>query len=362
MAKPASRLVALDALRAIAVVLVLGRHLVNVDREIPPLLASVLTAWRSFGWMGVDLFFVLSGFLVSGLLFAEYRDRGELRPWRFLGRRAFKIYPGFYFLLVVSWFWVGTSQNAPLFLREALFVQNYLGFVWNHTWSLAVEEHFYFGLAALLWFIARFGAKPNPFEGLPKLALLVFTVVFSLRVQQFAEFPYGYLLLPTHFRIDALLFGTVLAYYATFHHERFATWIRRFRWRIGVASAVLLVPCVLLPLENGFIVNTVGLTTNYLGFGGLVALAATAEGPRLSSWLVSSLAWLGRHSYSVYLWHSAVSMLTAAFLPRFIGWPASIAAYLVGSIVVGVIAGKAIEFPFLRLRERLLSSSASARP
>ena len=120
-------------------------------------------------WMGVDLFFVLSGFLVSGLLFSEYRNRGELRPWRFLARRGFKIYPGFYILLLASWLLFARFVPHINFLYEALFVQNYLARVWNHTWSLAVEEHFYIGLTILLWGLARFRGGKNPFNALPGL-------------------------------------------------------------------------------------------------------------------------------------------------------------------------------------------------
>src|SRR5438874_1796726 len=85
-----NRLAALDVLRAVAVLLVLGRHFRTVDYGIPAALSVLLRPWHAFGWIGVDLFFVLSGFLVSGLLFAEYRRTGALRAWRFLGRRGFK--------------------------------------------------------------------------------------------------------------------------------------------------------------------------------------------------------------------------------------------------------------------------------
>ncbi len=82
----------IDALRAVAVILVLGRH-----AHFP---ATTLTdIWHRGGWVGVDLFFVLSGFLVSGLLFREFQATGGVGWTRFVARRGFKIYPAFWCLI-----------------------------------------------------------------------------------------------------------------------------------------------------------------------------------------------------------------------------------------------------------------------
>jgi peptidoglycan/LPS O-acetylase OafA/YrhL len=150
------RIASLDVLRAIAVLLVLGRHLPLPGPDIAVLPARTATRWVLFGWVGVDLFFVLSGFLVGGLLFAEYRARGAVRVGRFFVRRAFKIYPAFYVFLAFLIIWGVFQEFAgvapwvdvkPLswrnLLGETLFLQNYVGQLQGHTWSLAVEEHFY---------------------------------------------------------------------------------------------------------------------------------------------------------------------------------------------------------------------------
>src|SRR5689334_22886162 len=176
--KGARRLVVLDGLRGIAILLVLGRH---AGPGLRPL-------WE-FGWMGVDLFFVLSGFLVSGLLFHEYRRHGRIRPFWFLGRRGFKIYPAFYFLLLVTWLLGRRFIPGRYFVYEALFVQNYFGFIWNQTWSLAVEEHFYFGLTLTAWALARFQPAPDPFRGLPQIGAVVLALVLALRLVVFSIHP-----------------------------------------------------------------------------------------------------------------------------------------------------------------------------
>ncbi|HYJ63150.1 MAG TPA: acyltransferase, partial [Parafilimonas sp.] len=140
------RLKEIDFLRGIAIILVLFRH---------HLISNKL---YQIGWIGVDLFFVLSGFLVSGLLFREYKKSHRINVRLFLIRRGFKIYPLFYVFILLTAFmerFVYGHLNMRDFFSEAFFVQNYFGNIWWHTWSLAIEEHFYFGLAFFILFLAH---------------------------------------------------------------------------------------------------------------------------------------------------------------------------------------------------------------
>jgi peptidoglycan/LPS O-acetylase OafA/YrhL len=89
----------LDILRCVAVVLVLGRH------------GVIDGVWKETGWAGVDLFFVLSGFLISGLLFSEYKKKQSIDLPRFFIRRGFKIYPAFYLMLLTT-FLVAASYGV----------------------------------------------------------------------------------------------------------------------------------------------------------------------------------------------------------------------------------------------------------
>src|SRR5438046_3761325 len=93
---PTRRNVQLDFLRGVAILLVILRH--TVLFHVPGWEALLV----QFGWAGVDLFFVLSGFLISGLLFSEYRQNGMIRFARFALRRALKIYPAFYFFVLFT--------------------------------------------------------------------------------------------------------------------------------------------------------------------------------------------------------------------------------------------------------------------
>ena len=172
-----SRSLRLDLLRALAVFLVLGRHMHPLSQQLPEFFQVLSRLWQRAGWMGVDLFFVVSGFLVSGLIFSEYRQHRALNLWRFYARRGLKIYPAFYLLLlstVIVTVQKGKQLKWPALLSEIFFVQNYRPGLWNHTWSLAVEEHFYLLLPLLLLYLAKTApGSENPFGLVPKVFALL---------------------------------------------------------------------------------------------------------------------------------------------------------------------------------------------
>ncbi len=110
----------LDVLRGLAILLVLGRH------------NEYYSLWQRAGWIGVDLFFVLSGFLISGLLFSEYAETGTINLGRFLLRRGLKIYPAYYFFVL---FWLPFNLHQ-LKLSDLFFMQSYFPGYWGHDSSL----------------------------------------------------------------------------------------------------------------------------------------------------------------------------------------------------------------------------------
>jgi peptidoglycan/LPS O-acetylase OafA/YrhL len=231
------------------------------------------------GWIGVDLFFVLSGFLVSGLLFQEYRQNRRVLIGRFLLRRAFKIYPPFYLMLSVTL--LGASLNQyPIdgwrYICEALFIQNYFEGLWNHTWSLAVEEHFYLLLSAVVFLLVRKANKvEDPFSFLPIFILVIGVQILVMRLSFGAYYPVGDWLqiLPfTHFRIDSLFFGVLLSYYFHFHHDRLGKIVRDFHGSISSLVIVAVFISLYFKLDASRIPYTIGFTVLYLGFGGLLLL------------------------------------------------------------------------------------------
>ena len=356
---PGGRNVALDVLRGIAILLVFGRHAPQFPHSHNPI-DPILRSWLNFGWVGVDLFFVLSGFLVSGLLFSEYLKRGKLRIGRFLIRRGMKIYPAFWALLIVGTIEAFREHQAQIgrrFLLELFFLQNYRqGFFW-HTWSLAVEEHFYLALALVLaWMASRGG--PNPFKRIVALSIAAAVVALGLRIWTSFRWPFDLYthIFPTHLRFDSFAFGVLLSYGYHFHHQRLSAFASRFRWLLLAGGLAAISPCAFLPISSRF-VTTIGLTLLYLGFGSI--LLAALHFPAIGRWAVSQgLAWLGVYSYSIYLWHLLVAEHCVHLLSRFMHptYAMVMLVYLVGSICVGVAMSLLIEMPVLRIRNWLFPS------
>ena len=352
----------LDILRCMAVLLVLGRH------------GLIQGVWFEVGWAGVDLFFVLSGFLVSGLLFSECKRTQGISLRRFFIRRGFKIYPAFWAMLIGSSFIAlayGLRFPGFLWRREILFIQNYKPAIWRHTWSLAVEEHFYIILPLLLVALNRLSKnRKDPFWFIPYAFCILAPVTLAMRyvaVHQPSYKPVDFskLMYLTHLRIDALFFGVVLGY---FYHFRpgFLPSLFRNGWnRVAMEGiiALLISCCFVFPVESPFI-QSFGFTLLYLGFGGLLALSLTASGPDESSATLSAagskiggvLAFVGMYSYSIYLWHIPVLTYVRgvqALSPVTLSMASLTYIYIAISIPFGILMARIVEFPALQLRDRL---------
>jgi len=240
------RLPQLDLLRAVACFLVIVSHS-PVQREAN----SLVRAIHRGGWVGVDLFFVLSGYLVAGLLFDEYLRTGTIRPFRFAARRSMKIYPAFYFYLVattIAIFFIATDLSNIHFRRiaaEVFFVQNYFPSTWGHTWSLAVEEHFYIALILLIYFLVC-RRRTNPFCGLPIAVSVICVTCLFWRLHDDANGSFRAIPHTTHLRIDALSFGVLVSYARHLHPALYIPLVRLFSlshvvFRLHAAFAIIFI-------------------------------------------------------------------------------------------------------------------------
>jgi peptidoglycan/LPS O-acetylase OafA/YrhL len=194
----------------------------------------------------------------------------------------------------------------------------------------------------------------------PLLVLAGAVLAYALRLETWTTERPRFLMLPTHLRFDSLFFGVGLAYGWHHHREAMEAWILPRRRALGLAGALLLVPCAVMPLAGDFTVNTLGLTFNYLGFGALLLVALTAPGEPAG--LTRALARMGYFSYSIYLWHMPVNTAVRAWIEPSLGHLAGMACYLVGSVAVGILMARLVELPMLRLRDRLLPSRSAAAP
>jgi peptidoglycan/LPS O-acetylase OafA/YrhL len=351
------RIFQLDVLRGIAILLVMGVHV------------PAYPIWSTIGGWGVDLFFVLSGFLISNLLFSEYRERGVIRLRRFFFRRALKLYPSFYLLIgltLLYCFFYRVPFTGRELLGEMILTQNYLGAIWGHTWSLAVEEHFYIALPLILAFMMKRNAgAENPFRAIPYVFLGVAVACLSLRIFNSIQHPvhsHRIHYQPSHLRADSLFFGVFLSYLHNFCPQI----VRKLMsdpWRlpVSIVSILCLAPALILPTDDRRI-YTVGFTLVYIGFGTMLLLSIYNEDRKRPApgRAARAVAWMGGYSYTLYLWHVPMAQVFGA-LARRLGTlnPYVLHAIYFGTtIAVAVTLSKLVEIPILRLRERLFPAAA----
>jgi peptidoglycan/LPS O-acetylase OafA/YrhL len=351
----------LDSLRGLAILLVLGVHV------------QASPTWAKVGWLGVDLFFVLSGFLISNLLFGEYKTHGAINLKSFYIRRGFKLYPSFYFLLLATllYCWIsGRGIRPGAAVAEFAFLQNYFTGLWGHTWSLAVEEHFYILLPLTLVLMARFARPGRPFQRIPMLFLAVAVACLVARVAawRLMEFQYTTHFQRSHLRFDSLLFGVLLSYYFNFEPARVSKWTGPRRKPLFFACFLAILPCLILPNSNPW-VYTIGFSLAYMSFGGLLLLTLFDERGNLAANKKSgiaerALAGIGVFSYSIYLWHVPIAMAFGQFNHWLEErhWQANpyglFVLYLLVSIAFGSAISKLLELPLLRFRDRLVPRRA----
>ncbi len=364
-ATPQQRMQGLDVLRGIAILLVLGRHGDYIHGG--GIGAIISNHWIWTGWTGVDLFFTISGFLVSGLLFVELARHGNIHAGRFLIRRGFKIYPSFYVFIaasLVTAIAAGQALTWQQIVSECLFIRNYWAPWIPHTWSLDVEEHFYFGLVLVLLVASRQGRM----GWIPAICLFVGILCPLLRwdVAQSARFTYETHFFPTHLRIDELGWGVALSWAYHFHGARMARLCRVSAPWLLVLGIGAYLPSVVIQMEHTQFMYVWYPTL--LGFGGccLVAfcLFTPWRAPRVLRPLLSATALIGGYSYTIYLWHMLAASWSDSARARLGFATDTIAAnisYMILAIIVGIIASHLVEAPALRFRNRVFPSrSASA--
>jgi peptidoglycan/LPS O-acetylase OafA/YrhL len=385
------RSLAIDMLRGIAILMVLGRHYV-VSPDNSGVLRPLANAWTTIGWAGVDLFFVLSGFLVSGLIFAEYRNQGKVDLRRFVIRRGFKIWPPYlmYIAAVAAWLaWQSYPQLASVWSElwpNVFHVQNYFHTPRLHTWSLAVEEHFYLAVALVFYWLLRPAASDPGKHNLPtgvvalpavlrRLPVFIVSCVAGLAALRHAgyvqEGPAELNLYATHLRFDGLLIGTLLAYWTHFKPARLLP-VQRHPLAAMCGGIILAAPALIFSPEANAWTAGIGLAGMYVGFSlfmiGWLHVGLVHSGWRrlFASRPAAILGLVGFYSYSIYLWHVDLAqtpikkLLNAAEFTEAsptVVWPIATILYVVAACVIGALLARCLEMPSLALRDRLFPST-----
>lgn len=334
MSVKSARFASLDGMRAVSVFLVASSH--AVDRTTLPVL------WRcDYGNLGVRIFFVISGFLITSLLLREREQTGGIDLQEFYIRRFFRIFPTYYAFLFVVALLIPTGLLIAHFgglLSSATFVSDYIfpaGTLGN-TWSLAVEEQFY-----LLWPLAL--ALLGPRRSLLTCVGIVLAVPAIRVLADLSIWPTNPMR-AFEAVADALACGCLLACL------RDRLWTYRIYRSVVESRWVMLIPAAPLLLMT---VNFSSIVRDLVCLPILnVGIALTIDRyvrfhesriGRTLNW--KPVAWMGKISYSIYLWQQLF------FFNRL---PMHLFTKVTGTIVCSTASYYCIERPGLRLRERFV--------
>lgn len=370
----------LDGLRGLAILLVLFHHFTVVNSTSG--VDWILLRLSGTAWCGVDLFFVLSGFLIGGILLDSRGRPGYFRT--FYARRTLRIFPLYYAVVALAlvvlpavaawirspaiaekldrlshldgsqlWYWTYLSNYA------IAWAGNFQNPILGVSWSLAIEEQFYLLWPAVVWLLPR--------RALAVTCVLIAAGSLGLRtwlVLRGADPIVPYVITPA--RLDALAIGCLLAIGARRAGGGLAPWRRPAAWGVAIA-ALLVLAIVETDLRTGWatrlpayergeiswagpLMGSVGFTILPLGFACLLILAVTAGASSLLRRILagSALGLLGHLSYGLYLVHVPVRALIRDVLlgpagagqPR-LRFPTIAGSELPGQLLFYVVAGGA---------------------
>lgn len=365
--KHSERFNGLDHLRALAIILVLLYHYRAFKH--PVWIETV----GKFGWTGVDLFFVLSGFLISGQLFKEMKNTGTIHVKTFYIKRFFRIFPPYFFTLFLyfTFPFFREREALPPLWKFVTFTQNYGLDVINqgtfsHAWSLCIEEQFYLILPLLL--LVMMPTKLFKYFVILIILILSFSLTMRLIIWsdsvggidnsslEFWRLWYMEIYYPTYTRLDGLGIGVFTGYLMQ-HSERFKEIINRNGNRLFLMGIVLLgIAFWLCNEQSSEAASTFGFTWVAISYG-FIVVSAVSESSFLSRtrfYITSELAAL---SYAIYLSHKGIIHIVQNVFEYFgleNSDTVSFIVCLLACIIVGLLYRFIIEKPFVILKNKIL--------
>ena len=346
--KPSSkRLPGLDGLRAVAVILVFLAHYYHGSAQ-----GALFERVAYHGGFGVIIFFVLSGYLITHLLLVEESSQGTISIPLFYARRALRILPP---LVVFLCFLFAASKAGAVhvpaidFAAGMLFFRNFAGHSreTGHLWTLAIEEQFYLAWPLILVFLRHRRARL-----LFCLAIVVGSPFWRVLVSKISGGGAAVNHHRTDLTLDPLVAGALLALLLS--EERWRRFLTRGWVRSGwVATAALIVLGVVQlsgwfetrvfhPFQLSVSIFCVGVIINCLVHFPMTRLAAIFE--------IGAIAWVGRLSYSLYLWQQLFAPRIPGIEPR---WFREFPINLGFGIGLAILSYYLVEQPLLKYRHRL---------
>ncbi len=358
----------LDTLRATAIAIVFMYHYSSfVSHE------STFGFLSVIGWTGVDLFFVLSGYLIANQLFSGVVRHRILSLKNFYARRALRTLPVYWLILALYFLLpdlMGGSTPPPLW-RFLTFTQNWGlhgGTAFSHAWSLCIEEQFYLilplAVAGGLW---RVGCSRRGW------AVLGILVLSGIGARACLWFSYGkdfsayhtHIYYSTIGRFDEFLPGVAVAMLKNFHRplwDRIMAHGQRLLFVACIAVTAVLYAEYRFEEGESLILTAFGYSAIAIAFALLVA-AALSPGSYLHRSRVPGAYHLAVWSYSIYLSHKAIGNIALRVFsvskPPGIAAPLIVAAVCIG---VGAVLYRAIEVPFMAFRARRFPSTFERLP
>jgi peptidoglycan/LPS O-acetylase OafA/YrhL len=361
------RLFGLDTLRAFAIVVVILYHL-TIFGELPMRILPV----TYFGWMGVDLFFVLSGFLIGQQALKPYLIGQRLSIAKFYRRRVYRIFPAYLVVLALYFLMPGWRESphlAPLW-KFLTFTMNF-GFSFDrrgfsNAWSLCVEEHFYLLLPLLVALLMR---RPSAHKtvAMPASVVLSGIALRGFLITHYPDDVWTRIYYPSYTRLDGLLTGLALAIVRTFRPTWWHTLMQRGHTLFLTGTGCI--SCVVwmfrkhdLGSDTGSAMWGVILGFPLLSLGlGLITASSVSKNGLLARVRVPGAETTATLAFSLYLTHKAIAHIvmqrfSQITLPQ---GPVSWLLYAVTCLSAALLLHIAVERPFLRLRDRVARHKSS---
>ena len=299
-----------------------------------------------FGGTGVDLFFVLSGWLIGSQLFAEQRKYSNIDLKRFWLRRWMRTFPAYYAVLILTIVQMYLTKENPEFpLSYFFFTQNYQSVmpIFYVSWSLCVEEQFYLLIAPVVILLSRVSDQTK--LTLLLIVLLLPTVFRALGFYESIE--------QTHVRWDCCVMGVLLAYLKD-SLQSFWSLLKAHSTTLALAATAAYLFCYVSRWNPEWGIgdpSPLGLAVIF----GMWVIWADARPVQLSGYMQKVVMFISTRSYSVYLLHPDALALSKRLIPE-----QHFIIYYAFSLLVSLIASellyKSIELPFMNLRKRFRST------